>query len=255
MAVVDGKKLSALDQVLQQNFLLHVEKKPIAVLEQERKPESKDLLFYIIAAIMLFLGILRASFTRYFSNLVRVFLNTSLRQSQLTDQLLQSKLPSLFFNLFFGLISGMYIFLLLNYFGKTAYRDWNILLFCILAILMIYLVKNAVLHFTGWLTGFRQEAGTYIFIVFLINKIIALILVPIVILMAFSSPRVVQITIIISYFLIGVMLLLRFLRSYSLLQQKMKVSSFHFILYITGIELLPILLIYKAALVILSKSL
>jgi hypothetical protein len=50
-------------------------------------------------------------------------------------------------------------------------------------------------------------------------------------------------------------LLLRFFRSYGLLQNQLKISRFHFMLYITGIEILPLLLIYKGLMVYLSKNL
>lgn len=249
------KPIHELESLLKDNFLLNTQSVPVPDLQQSRKPVSKDALFYFLAAVLLFLGILRASFDRYFGNLLRVFFNTSLRQSQLTDQLLQARLPSLFFNIFFVVISGLFVFLLLNYFGKATYDQWNILFWCILSVLLIYLVKFAVLIFTGWLTGYTGEAETYVFIVFLINKIIALLLVPLVVIIAFSGKQITHVTVTVSYILIGLMLLLRFFRSYGLLQHKMKVSRLHFMLYIIGIELLPILLIYKGALVIMSKNL
>ena len=64
-------------------------------------------MFYLIAGIVLLLAFFKYFNSRYFTNLFRVFFNTSLRQSQLTDQLLQAKLPSLLFNLFFILSGGI----------------------------------------------------------------------------------------------------------------------------------------------------
>ncbi len=244
-----------LDKLLSDHFLLQhtLQAKPITV--EFRKMVDKDSLFYLLALVMLILGILKASFSRYFSNLLRVFFNTSLRQSQLTDQLLQAKLPSLFFNIFFVLISGCYLFLLLHYFSLISYPSWIILLWCIGAVMVTYMVKYLVLTFAGWLTGYRQEAETYIFIVFLINKIIALLLMPLVIIIAFAEKDLQKVAVIASFVLIVVMVLMRFFRSYGLLQQKLKVSGFHFVLYILAVEILPILLIYKAALVIVGKYL
>lgn len=248
-------KKTQLNDFLKQSVFLNTTSKPVSMLERPRKYISKDGVFYILAVIILFLGILRAAYPRYFNNLIRVFFNTSLRQGQLTDQLLQARLPSMLFNIFFVLISGAYLYLLLNYFEKINYTNWEILLVCIVGLLLIYIIKFCTLKFVGWLTGYKQEAETYIFIVFLINKIISLCLVPIVIIIPFSTPGIVSAAIVISYVIIALMFLMRFFRSYGLLQSKLSVSGLHFFLYIIGIELLPLLLIYKYALVIMSNKL
>ncbi len=249
------QKQYGLNEILKENIFLNSNAAPVSLVQSHRKPVSRDLVFYMLAAILLFLGVLKVVWPRYFSNLARVFFNTSLRQGQLTDQLLQAKLPSMFFNLFFSLIGGVYIYLLLNYFGITAYNNWNVLLVCIVSLSFIYMMKFITLKFAGWLTGYKEEAETYIFIVFLINKILAICLVPIVVIIAFSMSRLVDLTIIVSYVMIVLMFIMRFFRSYGLLQTRLKVSGFHFLLYIIGVELLPLLLIYEFALIILSKNL
>ncbi|MEO7524626.1 MAG: DUF4271 domain-containing protein, partial [Ferruginibacter sp.] len=85
--------------------------------------------------------------------------------------------------------------------------------------------------------------------------IIALCLVPVVIIIPFSNTGLVNTTIIISYVILALMFLMRFFRSYGLLQSRLKVSGLHFFLYIIGIELLPVLLIYRFALVFMTKNL
>ena len=92
------------------------------------------------------------------------------------------------FNLFFILIGGCYVYLLLIYVGKlNGYANLYVLPLAIAGLTMIYLLKYFILKFTGWVTGFKQEADTYIFIVFLINKIVAVCLIPLVVIMAFSD--------------------------------------------------------------------
>jgi hypothetical protein len=126
---------------------------------------------------------------------------------------------------------------------------------CIASLAGVYLVKYCVLKFTGWLSGYTHEADTYIFIVFLINKIIAIGLIPIVMIMAFSDRYLVTVMIILSYVVIFMMLVLRFLRSWGILQNKVRVKRYHFFLYILGIEILPLLLIYKTAMDLLKNNL
>ena len=64
--------------------------------------------------------------------------------------------------------------------------------------------------------GIDAAANTYLFIIFLINKILGILLIPFVIVIAFSSPDYLKkAAVLISLLMVGVMFLLRFLRSHS----------------------------------------
>jgi hypothetical protein len=240
--------------VLEHNLYLNTKAKPIATSSKEMAATSTDLIFYIILSTLLLLAFLRFFYPRYFNNLFRVFFNTSLRQSQLTDQLLQAQLASMLFNLFFVVTGGLYsYFLLLHYKWVTSDNAVLVIGASILLLALIYFVKYLTLKFTGWLTGNKEVANTYLFIIFLINKILSVMLLPFVIVMAFAMPGLKTIAAVLSLLLVVLMFLLRFLRSFGLLQHKVKVSWFHFLLFIAGVELLPILLIYKGMVIMLTK--
>ena len=253
-SIVIDEFQSPIEKVLNKTKFLNTKATAISTLQKERKAASSDINFYWIAITFLMLGVLKVSFSKYFSNLIRVFFNTSLRQSQLTDQLLQSKLPSLFFNLFFINVSGLYLFHLLNWYQKFNNSQLDVLLYCMLAVTGVYFTKYIALHLAGWLIGYKKDVETYIFIVFLLNKILAILLLPLVAIIAFAEPAIKNTAIILSFFLIGIMLILRYLRAFALLQHNLKVSKFHFFLYIFAIEIMPIFLIYKWVLNFLTKS-
>ena len=235
---------------------LNTTDKPVQLQVSLRKQKSKEALFYLLAGLVLVLAFFRYFFARYFNNLFRVFFNTSLRQSQITDQLLQAKLPSLLYNLFFVVAGGIYIYSLLNYYQWVrGYNTWLVIGLCTGVLGMIYLIKFGTLKFTGWLTGFSDMVNTYLFILFLISKIIGIFLIPFIILIAFSDRVIVDMAVIISLLLIGFLFVMRFLRSYGIIQNQLKISKFHFFLYIIGLELLPLLLIYKSLMVLLSNKL
>ena len=239
-----------------QNKLLNSDAKPVSVSVQHKKEKNEDSLFYLITGIVLLLGFCKYLYGRYFTNLFRVFFNTSLRQIQLTDQLLQAKLPSLVFNIFFAISGGIYLyFLLLHYHLIDEENRWLMIVSSILLLGVIYFIKFCTLKFTGWVTGLTDITNIYLFVIFLINKIIGIFLVPFVVILSFSDAEVVKIAVIVSLMSIGIFLLLRFFRSYGLLQNQLKISRFHFILYIAGIELVPLLLIYKGLMIYLSKNL
>ena len=246
----------ALKKLVEENRFLNSKGTPGSMTKSIKKKKDREVFFYLLTGLVFMLGITKTIYPRYFSNMFRVFFNSSLRQSQLTDQLVQDKLPSLIFNIFFVIVLGMYFYLLMDYFNlEKQNANWHLLWLCIAAVAVIYLVKYVILKFTGWISGYKQEADIYTFIVFLINKIIAVCLLPMVIVMAFAEYRIANISVLISLILIGTMLMMRFLRSYGLLQHRLKVSGFHFFLYIFSVEVLPILIIYKAAVFFFSISL
>lgn len=211
-----------------------------------KKQQNDSIFFYLFVGLFFILGITRSFYNKYFSTLFRVFFNSTLKQNQLTDQLEQAKLPSLIFNIFFIITTGLYLFFLIKFNAlSTAHVSINLMFVCIAAVGVGYLVKYLSLKFTGWLTSYKAEANTYIFIIFLLNKMIGLFLLPVVTIIAFCNIQIVSVTILISLIVLAVIFLVRFFRSYSLLQSKLKVTPFHFILYVSALEILPILLIYK----------
>ncbi len=250
------QKLNPLQQLLDENKYLNSKAEPVAIMQRVRRKSGDTAIFYLLAGLLFLFGVIKTVYGRYFATLFRVFFNTSLRQSQLTDQLIQAKLPSLFFNLVFVIEGGVYAFLLIQKTtGELHGNRWAFLLGCIGALVVIYALKFFVVKFIGWITGYNTEADTYIFIVFLINKIIGVCLLPITVILAFSDIILTNAVMIFSLVFIGIMLLFRYVRSFSLLQHKLKISRFHFLLYIFSLEILPLILIYRVVELFISKKL
>jgi hypothetical protein len=241
--------------IIKENKFLNIGGKPISMVSQPRQQSLQDNIFYTILTLIALLAFFRFFYVRYFNNLFRVFFNSSLRQSQLTDQLLQAKLPSLFFNLLSVASGGLFIYLLLKYYHWNAnYNPLAVIGICSLGLAIIYLIKFITLKFTGWITGYNEVTNTYIFIIFLINKILGILLLPFIMVIAFSVPIIIKVSVLIAILLVGSMILMRFFRSYGLLQHQLKISRTHFFMYIVGIEILPVLLIYKGLILLLNKN-
>ncbi len=237
-----------LHAILEDNHLIRFAQTPAAFKEIPKHRTDQNFHFYYILFLLTLFALCRVAFPKYLSNLFRVFFNTSLRQGQITDQLLQAKLPSLLFNILFVLTAGFYLYLLILHNIQQQVGIAPVLLAVIVAaVAVMYIVKFAVIRFAGWVSGLSKESETYIFIVFLVNKIIGVVLLPVLLMMAFSKAPLSDIVFTISVIVIVVMFLLRFLRSYENLHRRLQVSRFHFFLYLVGVEMLPLLLIYKAA--------
>lgn len=238
------------------NKLLNSETEPVSLAVQFKKVRSGDGFFYLVAGLLLMLAFLRYAYTRYFTNIFRVFFNTSLRQNQITDQLLLAKLPSFLYNILFVASGGIYAYVLLAHYQLTGNgNEWIFIFVSVALIGLIYSIKYCSLKFIGWLTGLEDPVKIYVFVTFLINKITGIILVPFIILLTFAEQHIAGFAALVSLVCIGILLLLRFFRSYGLIQNQLKISKFHFFLYIAGLEILPLLLIYKGLMGYLTKNL
>ncbi len=236
------------DELLSNNRFINVKDPPLYLMEDAREAKGKEFLFYTLCVIILILGLFRTFYNHYFNNLFRVFFNTSLRQTQLTDQLMQAKLPSFILNIFFVLTAGLYIWLLFMHFHPPRLISRKLLLpFCILGVGALYFLKFCILKFMGWISDIRPVTDNYIFVIFLVNKITGILLVPFIIVLAFSMPQWISAVATVSLLVLGLFFLSRYVKSYGVIERKIPLNPLHFMIYIVGAEILPLAVIYKVA--------
>ena len=229
------------------------QKIPGSILIRESGSGGKEILFYVIIVLLLLFAFLNRLFPKYFNDLYRLFFRTTLNQSQIREQMVQSPLPSLLLNVFFIITGGLYLdFLFRHYQVSPVDNFWLLFLYCSIGLAGIYLIKFFSLKFSGWIFNAKDAADSYIFIVFVINKMIGVFLLPILVIMAFTAGNIYKMGITLSYFVIGAFLLYRIILTYASVRNQIKVSPFHFILYIMAFEIVPLLIIYKLLLVILE---
>jgi len=234
---------------------LPVKAKPQVRIDAIREADSKDVLFYVLTGVLFFLGFIRLFFPKYFNNVFRMFFQTSFRQKQTREQLVQDRLPSLLMNIFFAMVGGVFIALAAernNWFKMVDF--WLVLLYCSGLLVGIYMIKYLVLQFTGWVFNARELANTYSFIVFLINKILAVALLPLLLLYAFSSEEINKVLITIITCMVVFMFGYRYIVSLSTIRGNLKVNAIHFFIYLCAVEIVPMIIIYKVLFNFVSKS-
>lgn len=235
------------ERILKENKFLNSTAKPQFFIIQEREPVGKEFLFYAICGLLLLLGIFKTFYRHYSSNLFRVYFNTSLRQTQLSEQLLQARLPSFLLNVFFVIVAGVFLWQLFVHFDEANRFGTGMLLqFCIIAVALIYLIKYCFLKFIGWVAGISDMMDHYIFIIFMVNKLLGILLLPFIILLAFGNSGWLGTVKTFALLGIGLLFLSRYAKSYGLMGQKISIRPFHFILFFIGAELIPLALLYKA---------
>lgn len=212
---------------------------------------SKDNIFYYLIFLFLLLGLLHRAFEKYFNNLFRVFFRSTLNQRSVREQLLQSPLASVLLNCFFVLSAGLYILFLLFYFQLLSSENfWLNYFYCVGALSFVYIMKFFGLKISGWLFNINEVTESYIFIVFIINKMMGIILLPFVVMIAFTSGKFLITSLNLSWIFVALLFGYRFILSYGATRKEIKLNPFHFILYICAFEIVPLLLIYKLLLII-----
>jgi hypothetical protein len=219
--------------------------KPVFMLIDYHKQASKDDLFYLMAGIVLVLAFIRVTFSKYFRNLFLLFRQTSLRQKQTRDQLLQDNLASLLTNFLFVISAGLYLTLMVRYRELSDIPFWWLAAGSAGVLLLVYLVKYLFLLFTGWVFNSQEATGSYVFVVFLVNKVMGVLLIPFLLIFAFAGPELVKVSVTLSIGLVFLLLGYRYWVSFLAIRSKLKVNALHFLLYLCAVELLPLALIYK----------
>ena len=100
--------------------------------------------------------------------------------------------------------------------------------FCIAGIGALYFIKYCILKFMGWMSGMQEAADNYIFVIFLVNKITGIVLVPFIILLAFSLPSWTNYIVIFSLLLMGLFFLSRYIKTYGILEYRFPLETFAF---------------------------
>lgn len=220
-------------------------KTPVFEIEPERKPSGKDMLFYVLTGLVTALACIRLIFPKYLKNLFLLFMQTSIRQKQTREQLLQNNLASVLLNILFVASASIYITLFIQFKHWVAIPFYQLLFYCVVILFIIYIGKYLFLAFSGWVFNVPEATNAYTFIVFLVNKVLGIVLIPFVLMITFSPLPIKQIAITISAGLALVLFMYRYLISFGVIRANLKVSALHFFLYLCAVELLPLLLIYK----------
>ena len=216
---------------------------------------SDERIFYFLLALLLYFALIRIIFSKYLDNLMSLFFRVTMRQQQIREQVLQTPLPSLLLNILFVVSAGLYLTFIARYLNvvhSTGY--WLLLGYSVAFISVLYTGKFLLLKFTGWIFNVSPATDTYIFIVFLVNKMIGMFLLPFLVIMAFPSSGLYQPAVTLSIVLIGILFLYRFLISYRPIRNEIKLGKFHFFLYLCAFEIAPLLLIYKVLLSFVERS-
>ena len=253
-----AKKKAVIDTTSYQKLMTHpylpMQTKPSFRINELRIATNFDGRFYLLIGMLFYLAFIKVTFPKYFSNLFQLIFQSPVRQKQTREQLQQNNLAALFSNILFILNASIFVSLLAV---KNAWVDFS-LYTCIgySAALFagLYVFKFLFLWFSGWLFGQTEAIGNYSFIVFLTNKVMGVFLIPSILLLAFSPISVQDFAYNIALIVISILFVYRYLISFSIVRTSLKVSAFHFFLYLCTCEVLPMFVLYKLTMDFISGT-
>ena len=214
-------------------------------IEQRFALPDKDLLFYLILILIFLFGFVNNVFPQYFSKLFKQFSQSSLRMIQYREQLLQNSLGSLIINICFILSFSLMSTLLIFNRHLLTLSFWEGFFYINLFFTFLYVGKYISLQIAGYVFNSKELVNTYIFVVFMINKVLGVLLVPFILVLAFAKPIFHPYAIGGAALITVLLILYRYLISLTSVRNKLHISSFHFFLYLCAFEILPLTILYK----------
>lgn len=241
--------LPLIDTISYQQYMVHpylpMDNKPVSMFIDYKIKASKDFLFYLILGVVFLLAFIKLVFPKFFRNVFLLFFQTSLRQKQIREQLLQDSRASVLINLLFFLSTGLFVTLLTRFKSWSILPFWSLYGYITVFLILIYVGKYVFISFAGWVFNNKEAAQGYVFLVSMVNRIMGILLIPFIIFLAFGNPQLLNITITVSIGLVILLFLYRYLVSFGSLRNDLKITPFHFFVYLCAVEILPIALIYK----------
>lgn len=210
-----------------------------------RSTTNTDLVFYVLIFIIFFLALIKNSFPKYFNSIFSLSFQATFRQTQTREQMSQNFFPAFMLNVLFILSGGLFITLFAQFYKWTTIPFWQLFIYSTTILGIIYIIKYFVIFFTGWVFDSPDAAAEYRFIVFLINKLMGILFIPILFVIAYTDDEVKKIAITIALCIAGLLIALRYLVSLARIRKNLNLAAFHFFIYLCAVEIMPLLVIYK----------
>ena len=210
-----------------------------------RNEGNYDIVFYTLIFLLFFLGLVKTSFPKYVSSIFSLSFQATFRQTQTKEQMAQNFFPAFMLNVLFVLCGGLFITMFAEFNHWTKIVFWQLFVYATGILLIVYLIKYLVIRFTGWVFNAKDAAIEYGFVVFLINKLLGVVIIPLLFLIAYANSKVQSIAITIVLCLAILSLAIRYLVSLARIRKNLSITAFHFFIYLCAVEIMPLLIIYK----------
>lgn len=222
--------------------------RPFSVLPQGNKLPN-GVLFGLLVAMFAVLTLSVAANRSAVGKAWRGFLNdNALTQAQREATGLVGSTPYYLLYLNFLLNMGLFIFLVTRFFTQGKFNNATFLFICLAGGAGGFLFKHVILSLLRFLFPVEKEIARYNFLIIIFNCVLGLFLVPFNFMIAFGAEEMYQGLLV--FWVLGLVSIFysyRSLRALNIGSKFLAGDQFHFLLYLCTVEVAPVILLTKLA--------
>lgn len=247
----DGIAAATTQKLLENNIIAQPKASSENSIETARAVDNDNFDFFLFIIILAIPAVFRFVNPSYFNNILVAYKKPNISARQLKDQLSQNSLASMVMDSFFCLVLSLFSYAILSkqfniadlLFGTSR---WLFFLIIVAFWALLYFFKKIFLQLLGFLFKSEEAFETFTFNIFLLNRVMAFVLMPLVALLLFGPANWQQPVLLISVLVIVFFFIQRYIRSAATFNYLFKYSKFLFFIYLCASEVMPILILAKA---------
>jgi hypothetical protein len=226
----------------------HVGEMPVGLPHLRRNVRDMDWIFYLFAGSLFLLGLTRVVFPGYAESLFRGFFGSAAMQKKMGEGMSRHGIASLWLNLLFLLNGSIFLYFLLLPYGMADLpgRPWQWIGVCMLVLFGVYVFKYAILLLAGWVFGKVRQAHDYMSVVFMVNRLAAILLLFSSLPLALAGDGERQFFLPVIWLVLAILLVIRLSRTFDFFRKAFRIGFPQFLLLFLSFEVLPLLLLRKA---------
>jgi len=206
---------------------------------------QQDWLIPVLIILVAYTGLLRMLSGKYISNLFKSVFNTQNAENLYNTVNMRNSLPAFGLDVLFHLSISTFAYEALTSVGfNPGLNGLLILLATIIGFSILFALKKGVYRFLSYIFGTGEQTGEFLFYVSLYNRILGMLLLPLVISIPFVSSNLTMVLIQCGLVMVVATYLLQMTRGAKIILRN-PVSIFYMFLYLCALEILPLVVIYK----------
>ena len=207
---------------------------------------STDWMLSVIIFSLILFSWIRVGYSRFYRNAIKASYNYFTARRILEEANVTRSRVFYFMNLLFFVNISLFLSQYFNYNHISFFNLNGILLFfsIFVIIILLYLAKSLFLYLLDFIFLTKGGFSSYVFTVFLYNKMIGFILLPIVSFLPFVPAHVTLWLFVAGALIIIILYVIRIFKGIQLCF-KNRLSIFYMILYLCALEILPVMILFK----------
>ncbi len=215
-------------------------------IQSKMESEKDRWVFYVLLFLSILVTYVWYNFKREIRTLFRAFVNIRIARQLHREYELNLPSNAMLLMINFNISLGLYLYLLIDYFNWVVpVEGFPLFVICTGFISIAYFIQYVTLKLVAYIFPFRDTINLYNFFIVLINKILGLVLFPVIILMVYVHEKIISFVVFFSLFIVLICLLYRYLQGLLIGKNYLKFYKFYFFVYLCTLEIVPILILIK----------